>query len=217
MPAKWRVKLLRSRSAIKGPITVALKNSIQKFHIWLATDFKFALVFGGMGIEGIAQTPFYQWISSSDGLSQLGIPPSEPPRLLEAYLKTFRVDTRGYTTRFEFGNVYNLLQATPHPANGTGKLNVGSWMAWAINGKTVNNYGYVPRSRIPKGGLRKRIRLNDPLGGLMLKSGSFGSTGSWQIPQVLQTYADQWFLKNQAVIENVMAHKMEEILIRAFN
>lgn len=172
------------------------------------------LVYGGHGIQGIAQTSFYKWISSSDGLSQLGIPATEPPKLLDAYLKTFRVETRGYTINFAFGNVYNLIKATPHPANGTGKLRVGSWLRWAVDGEKVDDRGYVPRSRIPQGRLQNRIRLSDPLGGLMLPGGALGSTGRWELPTVFKNYADEWFVLNQKVMEDLIMAELEAALIK---
>jgi len=209
------VKLLRTVSAIKGPLANAFRLVLLEFNIWLAKDLKRALIYGGLGIEGITQTSFYQWLTSEDGLSQLGIPADEPPKLLAAYDKTFRVDTRGFTTKFDFGNVYNLLQATPHPANGTGQLKIKSWMSWVIDGKVVPNYGYVPRNKLPNSRkLRQHIRLNDPLGGLMLRANKFGSTGHWALPAVVTTYADQWFISNQAKIEAAMQTKLEEIFTR---
>lgn len=166
-----------------------------------------------MGIQGIAQTPFYQWVTSPDGLSQLGIPPSEPPKLLKAYRDTFRVDVRGYTVFFSFGNVYNLIRATPHPADGTGQLRIGSWMRWAIDGEKVNDRGYVPRTQVPKGRMQDRIRLNSPLGGLMLPAGSFGSRGRWELPIVLRNYADEWFVLNKKQIESLLTSQLEVFLI----
>jgi len=164
-----------------------------------------ALVNGGMGLQGISQTPFYQFISSPDGLSQLGIDESQPPKLLKAYKDTFRMEVRGLTLAFYFGNVYNLIRATPHPASGTGQLRIGSWLRWAVDGQKVNDRGFVPRSRLPeKGPLRGRIRLNNPLGGLMLPAKAFGSTGHWQLPAVFTSYADEWFLRNQGRLEGII-------------
>ena len=179
----------------------------------MQSDFVYALVYGGLGIQGISETPFYKWITSPEGLSQLGIPPSEPPKLLDAYLKTFRVDTRGYTISFTFGNIYNLMRATPHPYSGVGKLKIGSWLRWAVDGQKVQDRGFVPRNRIPKGRLEKRIRLNSPLGGLMLPGGAYGSTGRWELPIVLRNYADEWFVLNKKIIEQLITNKMETALI----
>jgi hypothetical protein len=214
MPTKVRLEIIKGTLLTKGPIVKAWKNALIRLENWLQSQFIQALVYGGMGIQGISQTPFYIWITSPDGLSQLGIPPSEPPKLLDAYLKTFRVDTRGYTISFSFGNVYNLIRATPHPANGTGRLKVGSWLRWAVDGKKVPDRGYVPRSNIPQGRLQKRIRLNNPLGGLMLPGGAFGSTGRWELPLVLRNYADEWFVMNKKTIEDLIAAQMEAALIK---
>lgn len=200
--------------ATKGPIVNAWKRAITRVENWLQSHFVHALVYGGMGIQGIAQTSFYKWITSPNGLSQLGIPPTEPPKLLDAYMKTFRVDTRGFTISFEFGNVYNLIRATPHPADGTGNLKIGSWLRWAVDGQKVPDRGFVPRSRVPKGRLQDRIRLNNPLGGLMLPGGAYGSTGRWELPAFLRTYADEWFLRNRKVIEQLIMEQLEAALIQ---
>lgn len=171
-----------------------------------------ALINGGMGLEGIAQTPFYQFITSSEGLSELGVEATEPPKLLKAYRDTFRVDVRGTALSFYFGNVYNLIRATPHPASGTGQLKIGSWLRWAVDGQKVNDRGFVPRNRLPKvDKLRKRIRLGDPLGGLMLPANRFGSTGRWELPIVFRNYADEWFVKNKARLEELIVKYIEFI------
>ena len=171
-----------------------------------------ALIHGGMGLEGIAQTPFYKFITSNEGLSELGIPETEPPKLLKAYKDTFRIDVRGNSLAFYFGNVYNLIRATPHPATGTGQLKIGSWLRWAVDGQKVNDRGFVPRSRLPKAGtLRGRIRLSDPLGGLMLPANRFGSSGRWELPIVFRNYADEWFIKNKARLEALIVKYVEFI------
>lgn len=208
------MQIKKGTLATKGPIVNAWKKAIIRVENWLQSDFVNALVYGGMGIQGIAQTSFYQWITSPDGLSQLGIPATEPPKLLDAYLKTFKVDTRGYTISFAFGNVYNLIRATPHPANGTGRLKIGSWLRWAVDGEKVPDRGFVPRSRIPQGRLQNRIRLNNPLGGLMLPGGSYGSSGRWELPVVLRNYADEWFVLNKKTIEELIMAQLEAALIQ---
>jgi hypothetical protein len=84
------------------------------------------MVFGGFGIQGISQTAFYRFISSADGLSQLGIPATEPPKLLKAYEKTFKVSLNNTMFVMRFGDVAALKMGTPHPAAGTGNLRIGS-------------------------------------------------------------------------------------------
>lgn len=200
--------------ATKGPIVNAWKRAIIRVENWLQSHFVHALVYGGMGIQGIAQTSFYKWVTSPNGLSQLGIPPTEPPKLLDAYMKTFRVDMIGSTISLEFGNVYNLIRATPHPSNGTGNLKIGSWLRWAVDDQKVSDRGFVPRSKVPKGRLQDRIRLNNPLGGLMLPGGAYGSTGRWELPAFLRTYADEWFLRNRKVIEQLIMEQLEAALIQ---
>jgi hypothetical protein len=136
----------------------------------MSKDLVRALTFGGHGIQGIAQTDFYRFISSPDGLSQLGIESTEPPRLLEAYEKSgFKVSKNRSTLLLQFGRVAQLKLATPHPAAGTGHLHIESWLEWIVDKKSVDS-GYVPRSAIPKQ-TQKSIRLGSPLGGLMLSRG----------------------------------------------
>lgn len=76
------------------------------------------MTFGGLGIQGIAQTEFYNFITSETGLSQLGIPSTEPPKLLDAYAsKGFKILIKGgRTVVLQFGDVVQLKLATPHPA-----------------------------------------------------------------------------------------------------
>jgi len=172
-----------------------------------------ALVDGGLGIQGISQTPFYRFVSSAEGLSQLGIRPSDPPRLLEAYRKTVRVKRRGNIIELMFGDVRMLKLATPHFASGTGRLKVKSWLEWAVDGKSEPGFGYVPRPALPKN-LQRNIRLSPPLGGLMLPRGSFRSSGMWSLPPFAQMYEIAWFQQNQGPIERAIEQALVTILIR---
>lgn len=173
-----------------------------------------ALVDGGLGIQGISQTAFYRFITSNDGLSQLGIRPGDPPRLLEAYRKTFKIKMRGNKLELQFGDIRKLKLATPHFASGTGRLRVKSWLEWAVDGRT-EPAGYVPRAALPKG-MHRAIRLNPPLGGLMLPRGSFRSSGMWSLPPFAQVYEFLWFKQNQFAIENAIADALRKILQRQF-
>jgi hypothetical protein len=168
-----------------------------------------SLVFGGDGIGGIAQTPFYKFITSPDGLSQLGIEKSEPPKLLKAYERTaFSVKRTKRSITLRFGNVAKLKSATPHPATGTGQLKIASWLEWILDDEAVIGRGFVARKDIPKG-TQNKIRLGPPLGGLMLPRGAFNeSTGSWRFPQQFANYEDEWLAKNLVKIQRAIMDQM---------
>lgn len=178
-----------------------------------------ALVDGGMGIEGISETEFYKFITSPDGLSQLGIEADQPPKLLEAYRRTFKISTRGRAINLKFGNVAKLKLSTPHPASGTGKLRIDSWLTWVVDGRTEPR-GFVRRSRIEgsnlsakrKVRLSSHIRLRSPLGGLMLKDNFLGSTGFWKFPTRFRNYDSKWLRKNAPIIQRVIAEEAFKIL-----
>lgn len=176
---------------------------------WIRSELIPALVHGGMGIQGIEQTNFYKFISSPEGLSQLGIPPSEPPKLLEAYKRTFKVERENSgAIRLLFGDYAKLKMATPHPYSGIGQLRVDSWLDWIVDGDIVADAGFVRRSDLPKR-FKKYVRLSAPLGGLMLPKGVSGSTGLWRFPQVLRKFDDEWLSANEAKIRSVISKKVE--------
>lgn len=166
-----------------------------------------SLVYGGMGIKGITSTEFWTFINSSEGLSELGIRPQDTNALLDAYIKTFVVKVNGTELIFQFGNEAELKFNTPHWATGTGRLNVGSWLDWILDGEPVSDAGYVPRKNIPPA-MEHAIRLNSPLGGLMLPGGLLGSTGTWRFPQRLQNYAEDWLRENMEVITRVISNQI---------
>jgi hypothetical protein len=168
-----------------------------------------AMVFGGDGIQGIAQTPFYKFITSADGLSQLGIERTEPPKLLRAYERSaFSVKRSKRIITLKFGDVAKLKSATPHPASGEGQLKVSSWLEWILDGEQVVGRGFVPRKDIPKA-TQDRIRLGPPIGGLMLSRGAFNkSTGSWRFPQQFANYEDEWLAKNLVAIQRAIINQM---------
>lgn len=180
-----------------------------------------ALVDGGYGIQGISETDFYKFITSPDGLSQLGIEADQPPKLLEAYRKTFKVRIRGRQIQILFGNVAKLKMNTPHPASGTGKLVIDSWLTWVVDGR-VEPRGFVRRSRIRGSSysparikkMEGRIRLRSPLGGLMLKNRVLGSTGIWKFPSRYRNYDSKWLRKNAPRIKKVIADEAFKILQR---
>ena len=207
MPGKkWRAKLIRPKQTIKLSAFKGWERAAKDLEAWLEKDLVQAMVYGGFGIQGIAQTAFYKWITSPDGLSQLGIEPSEPPKLLAAYEKTIKVTRSGRVIKIKFGDLAKLKLATPHPASGTGNLNVESWLEWAIEDKKVES-GFVPREKLPRGGIQKRIRLQGAPGGLMLPKGRFGSKGSWQFPKRYADFEEKWFKRNVVKIREAVQRK----------
>jgi hypothetical protein len=123
----WNLNLNLPQKAVNDHINRQWPVALKRLGQWLETDFVNALVYGGMGITGIAQTPFYQWVSSQDGLSELGIEASEPPKLLDAYLRTIKIKQSQKQVEIQFGDMALLKLATPHPAAGTGHLKIESW------------------------------------------------------------------------------------------
>jgi len=170
------------------------------------------MIYGGLGIQGISQTTFYRFISSPEGLSELGIESSEPPRLLDAYRDSFKVSRNNKIIMLKFGDVARLKLGTPHPASGTGFLQIDSWMEWILDGVNVGS-GYVPRTKLPRNA-QKRIRINSAPGGLMLPRGVFGSTGSWRFPTSLNDYDMDWFKTNIAAIESAITDAITLFLTR---
>jgi len=181
----------------------------------MSKDLVRAMVRGGMGIQGIKDTEFFRFISSPDGLSQLGIPSTEPPKLLKAYESSaFRVKRKGDTLKLEFGNVAALKAATKHPAAGTGHLTISSWMEWVFDKKQVNS-GFVPRRKVLGG--QRSIRLGSPLGGLMLPRGALGSSGLWRFPEALLNYEDKWVSENTSKIQEAIDKKVVELMNKNIN
>lgn len=178
---------------------------------WVQNELLPAMIYGGKGLQGIAQTRFYKFVTSDQGLSELGIEPTEPPKLLEAYLSSFTVSVRGNTLTFRFGNVAALKAGTPHPASGTGLLEIDSWLTWILDGRSEPR-GFVPRERIrgsslsPKRikKLESHIRLKPPLGGLMLPGKFLKSTGLWRVPSFIQNYERRWLTRNAGKIQQLL-------------
>jgi len=223
----WKAELIRPHETIRIAVDKAWEKSLKDLQKWIKSELVPALIYGGLQIpEPVVDTEMYRWISSPDGLSQLGIEADQPPRLLRAYEKTFKVSYTKNILLFQFGDVARLKLATPHRASGTGNLKIESWMEWIIDGTKVNS-GFVPRSKLPlrtysrkkgefrKSSLLKRIRVKSSPGGLMLPQGVFGSTGSWQAPPGVLNYdADggRWISANIAWIENLIIVEMTGFL-----
>lgn len=216
MAKPWQLKLIRPKDKIVIAVRNAWALALGDLETWIARELVPAMVFGGKPgggshIQGIAETEFYQFISSHEGLSQLGIDPGQPPRLLQAYeTKAFKVSKNRTMVYLRFGDVAELKLATPHPANGTGNLHIESWLEWIIDQKKVDS-GFVPRSSVP-GGARRAIRLEAPLGGLMVPKDVFGSKGRWQVPRRFANYDVKWLKRNLRKIEQAMIRQMVRFL-----
>jgi hypothetical protein len=210
MGMDWEIELIKPLSKLNVHAFDAWARSMPEIEQWMRAQLVPAMVYGGMGIVGIAQTDFYRFVISERGLSELGIEASEPPKLLKAYTDTFKVKTQKRQMTLEFGHYAKLHAATPHPADGTGHLHIDSWLEW-VEGKEVAR-GFVPRNELG-GKAAKSIRLGDPLGGLMLPRGAYRSTGLWRFPSKLRDYEDKWFKQNVSVIEKLILEKMLSVFV----
>lgn len=205
MANTWRLRLIKPEISIDRAVRAAWTLALGDLKDWIAKDLVRAMVFGGLGIGGISSTPFYEFISSNEGLSELGIGKAQPPQLLRAYERSFKVVANNSMLVLFFGDVAKLKMATPHPAAGQG-LQIQSWLEFIVDDIKVNR-GFVPRSELPRG-TRGKIRLRAPLGGLMLPKGRFGSTGSWSFPEQFQDYDVKWLQDNVSKIESAITDQM---------
>lgn len=211
MATDWEIQLLKPLETLRIFSFKAWERSMPEIEQWIRSELVPAMVYGGMGINGIAQTEFYKYVTSPRGLSELGIEASEPPKLLKAYASTaFKIKIQKRQMNFEFGNYARLKAATPHPANGTGHLHIDSWLEW-VEGKEVHR-GFVPREKLGKK-TAKSIRLGEPLGGLMLPRGAYGSIGLWRFPAQFRHYEDKWFKDNISVIQKLIIEKMISVFV----
>lgn len=202
MAKGWQLKLIRPTDAIKASVNQGWSLALSDIENWVETDLVNAMVYGGLGIQGIAETSFYRFITSPDGLSQLGIEKSDPPKLLEAYKRSIKASRNNRTVTIKFGNEAQLKLATPHPHAGVQHLHVQSWLEFIVDGVNAES-GFVPRVRLPKQ-IQKNIRVKSAPGGLMLPQGRFGSTGKWRFPTNLINYENKWLKSNAAKIEQAM-------------
>lgn len=206
----WRLDLVRPVDAVVLAVNQAWAGALQDLEKWMRSDLIDALIFGGFGIQGIAQTPFYLFISSPDGLSELGIEKSEPLNLLDAYKSSFSISRNNKILILQFGDTARLKMGTAHPASGTGHLQISSWMEWILDGVNVGS-GYVPRGKLPKN-TQKSIRISSAPGGLMLPRGVFGSSGMWKFPSNLRDYDRTWVAANSGKIQDAIVSQMAAFL-----
>lgn len=215
MARKWQARLINPNREIEVKLNRAINFVLKDLDDWIKSDLVHALIYGGFGIQGLVDTMFYSFITSPEGLSELGIGPSEPPKLLEAYKRTIQVDRQGLQLQVRFGDVAMLKLMTPHPAAGIGNLKIESWLEWILEGVTVGR-GYVPRDRLPSRP-QASIRLDSPLGGLMLPRGAFGSAGAWRFPQRFANYEVDWLQNNVSQIQQAITTKMVELIGQRIN
>ncbi len=215
MARGWRLRLISPTKSVKLQLKRVTSAALIDMEGWIETKFVKALVNGGFGIQGISETAFYRYISSREGLSELGIEPTEPPKLLEAYERTIKVTRKGRRLVLKFGDVALLKLGTPHPAAGTGNLHITSWLEWIVDDVTVGR-GFVPRERLSKGG-EKAVRLGQPLGGLMLPRGVLGSSGLWRFPEQLKDYEKKWLKDNVSKIERALLSQMVAFITKRAN
>ena len=202
MARNWNLRLIRPREAVTLAVNKGWTAALADLARWIETDLARAMVYGGLGLQGIADTAFYQFVISPEGLSQLGIEKTEPPKLLQAYERTIKVSRSNKMVKIRFGDLALLKLATPHPASGTGHLQIESWLEWVVDKEKVAS-GFVPRSRVPKP-LQKSIRIQSAPGGLMLPKGRFGSTGLWRFPPQLANFEKKWLQANASKIEKAI-------------
>jgi hypothetical protein len=207
----WRLKLIRPVNAVEIAVNKAWALALQDLERWMKDELIEALVTGGFGIQGIQDTAFYRFISSPDGLSQLGIEKSDPLKLLEAYRRTFKVSRNNRLIMLKFGDVARLKLSTPHPYAGIGHLHVRSWLEFIVDGVQAES-GFVPRGRLPRGA-QNRIRVNSAPGGLMLPRGILGSKGKWRVPKIHTDYDVRWLKRNTPKIEKAI----QKAIVRFLN
>lgn len=179
---------------------------------WIQKTFLGYLINGGQGITGLRETPFFEWLFSDEGLSELGIHKKDAFDLINAYKDSFVVRSNATTVEFLFGDTAKLIAGTPHPYAGVGELTeISSWMEWVLDKKVVDDRGFVPRSKVPKR-FRRNIRLRSPRGGLMLPPGVSESTGKWRVPPEFTKYDIRWLAENETRIMDVIQEKMISLL-----
>lgn len=203
MPSKWRLKLINPHTAIVTAVYMGWKNALVDLESWMHRDLVTSLVYGGHGIQGITDTPFFHFISSPRGMAELGISILDIAKLTNAYESTFST-SKSYTyITFKFGDVAKLKLFTPHPRANQGNLHISSWLEWVVDGIPVNDAGFVPKTALPNA--VRKFSLN---GGLMLPKGKFGSTGTWSFPSQFRNYAEDWFAQNVSKIEKAIVNQM---------
>lgn len=209
---KWQVKLINPKDAVEAVFLRIWAKVMVDMAKWIKKSLVPALAYGSaapngnLGLIGIADTPFYAYVSSPQGLSELGINLVDAIKLLRAYESSMHVSSSNSTVFLRFGNEAELKLATKHPAASNGNLGITSWMEWVLDGKQVTNAGFVPRSNLPTSA-HSSIRVTSAPGGLMLPPGTFGSTGAWKFPDSFVNYDREWISANAAILEQVVVEQ----------
>ena len=209
MAGTWQVKLINPEDAVREIVFKIWSGVMSDMQRWMRKELVPALVYGSasdkgnMGLQGIANTPFYAYITSPDGLSQLGIEIVDAIKLLRAYESTIQVVHNNKMVVLKFGDMAQIKLATPHPEAKDRSLGIQSWLEWIVDGVPVPDAGFVPRSNLPTDA-QKKIRVKSSPGGLMLPKGKFGSTGTWKFPQQFANYDRDWLAANAASIERII-------------
>lgn len=218
MAKAWELQILTPKRELYRVLRDGVNRAINQLAIWIADDLVRAFVYGGHGINGLISTDFYKFIISPQGLSELGIELATATKILDAYLEAFEVRVKKGQITLLFGDIAKLKLKTPHPATGTGKLRVESWLDWIVDGERVLDAGFVPRSTVEeyRPAATKFIRLRDPLGGLMLPNRRMRSIGHWSFPTKYLDYATDWLNANKPAIELAIITKFGELVEEAF-
>lgn len=169
------------------------------------------MINGGHGISPLIEEPVFKWLYSDEALSELGIESTDVDELVRAHQRAYSVNINANQLSLNFGDISVLKAATQHPFDGIGALSIGSWLEWVHDGQNVTDAGFVDRDDLPDR-LTGYIRLPDPLGGLMLPRGSFGSAGTWKVPPIYNNYISKWMTKNKPAIIDAMTAKLISLL-----
>lgn len=216
---KWQVDLINPNSVIDTAIRQIWAKVLGDMEKWIKRELVPALAYGtaapngGLGLLGIADTPFYAYVTSPQGLSELGINVVDAVKLLRAYESSMKVSSNNTMVYLRFGNEAELKLATKHPDASNRNLGITSWLEWVLDGKSVTDAGFVPRGDLPSSA-QKQIRITSAPGGLMLPRGEFGSKGTWKFPDSFVNYDKAWLDINAPRLENLVVDKAAEFFTK---
>lgn len=158
-----------------------------------------SVVNGGDRIRGFSSTNTWKWISSPEGLGQIGFTDaSQATAVFQAIEQSIRVKTANQSGSkillIGLLNMMVLARATPHPAtSSTPKLNIESWFVdWILDQKSVTDAGFVDlrtflKTQTDRGRKIRTYPRSFNIAGLggagfMLPGGFSGSRGTWRVP-----------------------------------
>lgn len=207
MAGKWSIKLINPDHIIKQAVSQIWAGVMADMEKWITKELVPALTYGSaspkgnLGLQGIADTAFYKFITGPQGISELGISPVDAVKLLRAYENSMKVSYNNNLIILRFGDMAQLKAATPHSDK---DVTVQSWLEWIVDGVPIAGYGFVPANELPKN-LQDTPRSRP--GGLMLKKGEYGSTGQWKFPQQFAHYDSDWLAFNAAKLEKLIVEQ----------